>query len=55
MIEDIRAGKKFYEHEMRGVPLRMEIGPRDIENKNAVVFRRINLKKTPSQLNLMTL
>jgi prolyl-tRNA synthetase len=42
---DIRAGKKFYEHEMRGVPLRMEIGPRDIENKNAVVFRRDKLEK----------
>lgn len=42
---DIRAGKKFYEHEMRGIPLRMEIGPRDIENKNAVVFRRDKLEK----------
>lgn len=42
---DIRAGKKFYEHEMRGVPLRMEIGPRDIENKNAVIFRRDKLEK----------
>jgi prolyl-tRNA synthetase len=42
---DIRAGKKFYEHEMRGVPLRMEIGPRDIENKNAVILRRDKLEK----------
>lgn len=42
---DIRAGKKFYEHEMRGIPLRMEIGPRDIENKNAVILRRDKLKK----------
>lgn len=42
---DIRAGKKFYEYEMRGVPLRMEIGPRDIENKNAVLFRRDKLEK----------
>ena len=42
---DIRAGKKFYEYEMRGVPLRMEIGPRDIENKNAVILRRDKLEK----------
>ena len=42
---DIRAGKKFYEYEMRGVPLRIEIGPRDIENRNAVIFRRDKLEK----------
>lgn len=42
---DIRAGKKYYEYEMRGVPLRLEIGPRDIQNESAVVFRRDNLEK----------
>ncbi|AXV38381.1 MAG: proline--tRNA ligase [Methanobacterium sp. BRmetb2] len=42
---DMRAGKKFYEWEMRGVPLRIELGPRDIKNKNMVVFRRDNLEK----------
>jgi prolyl-tRNA synthetase len=42
---DIRAGKKYYEYEMRGVPLRMEIGPRDIENENAVFFRRDKMEK----------
>ncbi|MGZ7158915.1 MAG: proline--tRNA ligase [Methanobacterium sp.] len=42
---DIRAGKKYYEYEMRGVPLRLEIGPRDIENKNAVFFRRDKMEK----------
>lgn len=42
---DIRAGKKYYEYEMRGIPLRMEIGPRDIENKNAIIFRRDKLEK----------
>ncbi len=30
---DLRAGKKYYEWEMRGVPIRLEIGPRDIANK----------------------
>lgn len=32
-------GWKFNEHEMRGVPLRIEIGPKDVA-KNAVVFAR---------------
>ena len=43
--QDLRAGKKFYEWEMRGVPLRVEIGPRDIENKKIVVVPRNTLKK----------
>ena len=30
---------------MRGIPLRLEIGPRDIENKNAIVFRRDTMEK----------
>jgi len=42
---DIRAGKKFYEWEMRGIPLRIEIGPKDIENENAVIFRRDKMEK----------
>lgn len=42
---DIRAGKKFYEWEMRGVPLRIEIGPRDIENGEMVIFCRNDLHK----------
>ncbi len=47
---DLRAGKKFYEWEMRGVPLRIELGPRDLENNKAVVSRRDNGEK--SDLNL---
>jgi len=42
---DIRAGKKFYEWEMRGVPLRIEIGARDIQNGEMVVLNRNNLQK----------
>ncbi|MGC9516254.1 MAG: proline--tRNA ligase [Methanomicrobiales archaeon] len=42
---DIRAGKKFYEWEMRGIPLRIELGPRDLENNTLVAFRRDNLEK----------
>ena len=42
---DIRAGKKYYEWEMRGVPLRIEIGPRDIQNKKLVTYRRDTQEK----------
>ncbi|HNR26378.1 MAG TPA: proline--tRNA ligase, partial [Methanobacteriaceae archaeon] len=37
---DLRAGKKFYEWEMRGVPLRIEIGPREIREGKMVLKRR---------------
>ena len=33
-------GWKFNEWEMKGVPIRLEIGPRDIENKSVVLVRR---------------
>ncbi len=38
-------GWKFAEYEMKGVPLRIEIGPRDIENGQCVVVRRDNREK----------
>jgi len=40
------AGWKFAEYEMKGVPLRVEYGPRDIENGVCVVVRRDNREKT---------
>jgi prolyl-tRNA synthetase len=42
---DIRAGKKYYEWEMRGVPLRIEVGPRDLENNKVVTYRRDTQEK----------
>jgi prolyl-tRNA synthetase len=39
LSEQETAGWKFNEWEMRGVPLRIEIGPKDVE-KDAVVFAR---------------
>ena len=38
-------GWKFSEYEMRGVPLRLEIGPKDIEKNQCVIVRRDNLEK----------
>ena len=37
---DKSPGWKFSESEMRGIPVRVEIGPRDIENHQAVLVRR---------------
>ena len=39
---DQSPGWKFAEHEMKGVPLRIEIGPKDIENNQCVAVRRDN-------------
>jgi prolyl-tRNA synthetase len=38
-------GWKFNEWEMRGVPVRMEIGPRDVQNNSVVLVRRDNRAK----------
>lgn len=37
---DQSPGYKFNDWEMRGVPIRLEIGPKDIEKNNAVLVRR---------------
>jgi prolyl-tRNA synthetase len=42
---DERPGWKFAEWELRGVPLRLEIGPRDIENSSVLVARRDTRQK----------
>ncbi len=42
---DNSPGWKFNEWEMKGVPVRIEIGPRDIEAGKALLFRRDTLEK----------
>lgn len=44
-------GWKFAEYEMKGVPLRIELGPKDIENNVCVVVRRDNGEKTVVSLD----
>ena len=39
-------GWKFSQYEMQGVPLRLEIGPRDIENNSCVLVSRVTREKT---------
>jgi prolyl-tRNA synthetase len=43
--EDKTAGWKFNEWELRGVPLRIEIGPRDVQNNSMVLVRRHDRSK----------
>ena len=43
---DNSAGWKFAEYEMKGVPLRLEIGPKDMEQNQCVLVRRDNREKT---------
>jgi prolyl-tRNA synthetase len=38
--EDFTPGYKFNDWEMRGVPVRLEIGPKDIENNSVMLVRR---------------
>jgi len=40
-------GWKFNEWELKGIPLRIEIGPKDIKNQSAVFVRRDTGEKTP--------
>ncbi len=48
---DMSPGWKFNEWEMKGVPVRIEIGPRDIENGQAMIMRRDNLEKSAVALD----
>ncbi len=48
---DKSPGWKYAEQEMRGIPLRVELGPRDIEQGQAVVVRRDTGEKTTVALD----
>jgi len=43
-------GSKFYHWEMRGVPLRLEIGPRDLTEDQAIMTDRLDLEKVATPL-----
>nr|AIE90861.1 prolyl-tRNA synthetase (PARS, proS) [uncultured marine thaumarchaeote AD1000_07_E11] len=43
--EELTPGYKFNDWELKGVPLRIEIGPKDIENQSMVLAKRYNLEK----------
>ncbi len=51
---DVTPGWKFNEYEMRGVPVRLELGPRDMENGVCVLVSRVTgEKKVVQQENLV--
>ena len=49
--DNYSTGYKFNDWELRGVPVRIELGPRDIENGVCVLVRRDTLEKTTVKLN----
>ena len=57
-LSDNRCGWKFNEWEMKGVPLRIEVGPRDLENNEVTLGRRdthekinVKLENLSSEVN----
>lgn len=42
---DKKPGWKFNEYEMKGIPVRLEVGPKDIENNQVVLVRRDTREK----------
>ena len=50
-VSDNSPGWKYAEYEMKGVPLRLEIGPRDIEAGQCVLVRRDNREKVVVKLD----
>ncbi len=51
---DKSAGFKFAEAEVNGIPLRIEVGPRDLEHNKVTVVRRDTLEKEVVSLNDIT-
>jgi len=49
--QGIKPGAKYYEWELRGVPLRMEIGPKDLDKNQAMLVRRDTGEKRPVSLD----
>jgi prolyl-tRNA synthetase len=49
--DGMKPGAKYYEWEGRGVPLRLEIGPRDVAAGHVMLARRTGGKKTPFVTN----
>ena len=46
----LRPGEKFYKWEMYGVPLRIEIGPREAQSKTVTIVRRDTFEKVKADL-----
>lgn len=51
---DLRVGEKFYKWEKKGVPLRLEMGPRDIKEGHVVLARRDTGEKVTVKMEDLT-
>ncbi len=51
--DTLKPGAKYYEWELRGVPVRIELGPRDLERNQAVLVRRDTGEKQPASLDTL--
>ena len=47
---DVTPGYKFNEWELKGIPIRIEIGPRDLEKNQVIAVSRDTNKKTPVKI-----
>ncbi len=51
--EDVRPGRKYYEWEAKGVPVRIEIGPREAREGSVLLVRRDTLEKRKTPLSTL--
>ncbi len=51
--DGMKPGAKYYEWELRGVPLRLELGPRDLASDQGVLVRRDTRAKRPVSLGTL--
>lgn len=52
-LRDLRPGEKYFEWEKKGVPIRIELGPKDIANDSAMLVRRDTGEKTKVALGAL--
>jgi prolyl-tRNA synthetase len=51
--DGMKPGAKYYEWELRGIPLRLELGPRDLAANQGVLVRRDTREKRPVSLSTL--
>lgn len=51
--ENMRPGDKFFTWIQKGVPLRIEVGPKDVAKEGGMLVRRDNREKSPCSVNEM--
>jgi len=52
--ENNKPGWKFADYELKGVPVRIAVGPRDLENSTLEIARRDTLEKETIPMNIVT-